>query len=395
MNKLKNKKILVCITGSIAAYKSCEFIRIIRKMGMHVQVVMSAAAQEFIGKATLAALSNNEVMYTQFSDNPEAGLKHVEFAIDYDAIVVIPATANILCKAANGVSDDLVSTCLSICNQPTIYAPAMNFRMWQNKSTIDAVDKLREMGKVVMNPEEGKLASLHKGEGRLPQINNIVNELRELFKIQLPLKNKKVTITAGPTKESIDPIRYLSNRSSGKMGYAIAQTCRDLGAEVTLISGPVSIGEIISVNTHKIESADEMLKVLSQNLDTDYIFMCAAVSDYKIKKTSNHKIKRSNKGLTLELTTNPDIIKSISTKTKAKKIAFALETDHGKENAMKKLKEKNVDYIVLNYANEKGAGFDSNTNHIYIYNKNGKECEFKKDTKERIAKKLVNHIINE
>ena len=395
MNKLKNKKILVCITGSIAAYKSCEFIRIIRKMGMYVQVVMSAAAQEFIGKATLAALSNNEVMYTQFSDNPEAGLKHVEFAIDYDAIVVIPATANILCKAANGVADDLVSTCLSICNQPTIYAPAMNFRMWQNKSTIDAVDKLREMGKVVMNPEEGKLASLHKGEGRLPQINNIVNELQELFKIQLPLKNKKVTITAGPTKESIDPIRYLSNRSSGKMGYAIAQTCRDLGAEVTLISGPVSIDEIVSVNTHKIESADEMLRVLNENLDTDYIFMCAAVSDYKIKKIKNHKIKRSNKGLTLELTTNPDIIKSIGTKTKAKKIAFALETDHGKENAIKKLKEKNVDYIVLNYANEKGAGFDSNTNHIYVYNKNGKECEFKKDTKERIAKKLVNHIINE
>ena len=260
MNKLKNKKILVCITGSIAAYKSCEFIRIIRKMGMHVQVVMSAAAQKFIGKATLAALSNNEVMYTQVSDNPKAGLKHVEFAIDYDVIVVIPATANILCKASNGVADDLVSTCLSICNQPTIYAPAMNFRMWQNKSTIDAVDKLREMGKVVVNPEEGKLASLHKGEGRLPQINNIVNELRELFKIQLPLKNKKVTITAGPTKESIDPIRYLSNRSSGKMGYAIAQTCRDLGAEVTLISGPVSIGEIISVNTHKIESADDMIK---------------------------------------------------------------------------------------------------------------------------------------
>ena len=340
MNKLKNKKILVCITGSIAAYKACEFIRIIRKLEMHVQVVMSSAAQEFIGKATLAALSNNEVMCSQFSDNPEAGLKHVEFAIEYDAIVVVPATANILCKAANGVADDLVSTCLSICNQPTIYAPAMNFRMWQNKSTIDAVDKLREMGKIIMNPGEGKLASLHKGEGRLPKINDIVNELMELFKIKLPMKNKKVTITAGATRESIDPVRYLSNRSSGKMGYAIAKACRNFGAEVTLISGPVSLEDITSVNTYKIESADEMLRTLNNHLNTDYIFMCAAISDYRVKRVDNKKIKHSNKGLILELITNPDIIKSISAKTKAKKIAFALETDHGEENALKKLKDE-------------------------------------------------------
>ena len=391
---MKNKSLLIIVTGSIAAYKACEVVRLLRKEGANVQVMMTKSAQEFVGKTTFAALTNHEVITEMFSDTPKAGLEHIEMAIDLDAIVVIPATANIICKAANGVADEVVSTTLSVCEQPTLFAPAMNNRMWQNPATMEAVENLRERSKIVLDPEEGQLASLHEGEGRLPDIGVIMNGIRDLFKLPLPLKGKKVLVTAGPTREAIDPVRFISNRSSGKMGYALAEKARDMGAEVTLVSGPVSIPPVHEALMIKVENAVEMEnEVLQFSRSADFIFMTAAVADYTPAKPADLKIKRKTEKMTLPLNPAPDILKSINGKTNAVIIAFALETHDGENEAQRKMKEKETDFMVLNYANEKGAGFDSSTNRVTIFSKNGGKIELKKDRKDRIAQKIIDFVL--
>ena len=396
MNILKNKNILICITGSIAAYKACDIIRILRKEGAQIQIVISKAAQEFIGVTTLAALSNNKVITELFPKKPNGGLEHIDLAFDIDLIVIAPATANILCKVGNGIADDLVSTTLCVCEQVQIFAPAMNYRMWQNKATMEAVQKLRQQQKIVLTPEDGQLASLHSGEGRLPSIDNIINEIRKAFKQPLLLENKKILVTAGPTREPIDPVRFISNRSSGKMGFAIAKIARDYGGEVDLVSGPVNIPPISQINTIDVETTIEMKQQIDKLLETnnyDYIFMVAAVSDYYIKNEKNKKIKSSQDLLKLKLHKNPDILKGISNKSNAKIIGFALETHNGEKEALKKLSNKNLDYIVLNFANEKDSGFEVNTNHVFLYSKNGNKIEFPLDRKDRIAKLIIENIL--
>ena len=395
---LKNKNLLICVTGSIAAYKTCEVIRLLRKEDVNVHVMMTNSAQKFVGKASFSALTNNEVITDVFPNTPKSGLEHIKMAMDLDAIVVVPATANMLCKAANGVADDIISTNLSVCEQPTLFAPAMNFRMWQNPATMDAVEKLRERGQFVMDPETGKLASLHEGEGRLPKIDKIMNAIRGLFSNELPLIGKKVLVSAGPTREAIDPVRYISNRSSGKMGYALAEVARDLGAKVTLVSGPVALPQIPEVEMVMVESAVEMLSSLENSLDeqdADYLIMTAAVADYQPANPSNKKLKRKKTTTTLDLTLNPapDILKIINSQTKATIIAFALETQNGITEAKRKMDDKGADFIVLNYANEVGAGFESNTNRVQIFSKTGDEKELKKDRKDRIAKRIFDFIL--
>jgi len=392
---MKNKNILIIVTGSIAAYKACEVVRLLRKEGANVQVMMSKSALEFVGRATFAALTDHEVITELFPDTPKAGLEHIEMAIELDAIVVVPATANTICKAANGMADDVVSTTLSVCEQPTLFAPAMNFRMWQNPATMEAVEKLRKNGSIVLDPEEGQLASLHEGEGRLPEVSVIMNGIRTLFEIPLPLKGKKVLVTAGPTREAIDPVRFISNRSSGKMGYALAETTRDLGAEVKLISGPVSLPPIPEVEMAYIETAEEMANSVQSNCeDADYLFMVAAVADYSPTDPSDKKIKRSSENKSIELKPGLDILKSIKGKAKGKVIAFALETHDGESEAQRKLVEKGADFIILNYAKEKGAGFESSTNRVTIFSKSGNQIELKKDRKDRIAKKIIEYVLN-
>ena len=395
MNKLENKNILLCITGSIAAYKACEVIRLLRKENAHVQIMLSHAAEKFIGVATLAALSNNKVITSLFPKFPKGGLEHVNLAFEIDLVLVLPATANILCKSANGIADDLISTTLSICEQPTIFVPAMNYKMWQNTATIKAVKELRKREKIIIDPEEGKLASLHSGEGRLANLNKIMNTIRKIFKSNLLLEKKRVLVTAGPTREAMDPIRFISNRSSGKMGFSIAKAAKNMGAEVTLVSGPVNLEDPSQIELHKIESANEMLEklltLISKN-DFDYIFMSAAVADY-CTKPAQQKIKRTNKMIKLELYKIPDILKLITKKTKATVIGFALETQNGEKEAIRKLQNKGIDFIILNYANEKNAGFDVNTNHVYIYDKANNKIELPLDRKDRIAKKIIEHII--
>jgi len=392
---MKNKNILIAVTGSIAAYKACEVVRLLRKEGAKVQVMMSKSALEFVGKATFAALTNNEVITEIFSDTPKAGLEHIEMATELDAIVVVPATANTICKVANGVADDVVSTTLSVCEQPTLFAPAMNFRMWQNPATIEAVEKLRKNGSIVLDPEEGQLASLHEGEGRLPEINDIMNGIRSLFEIPLPLLGKQILVTAGPTREAIDPVRFISNRSSGKMGYALAKVARNMGAQVTLISGPVSLSPIPEVEMVNVESTEEMAIAVKNNCgDADYLFMVAAVADYSPANPSDKKIKRNSENKSIILKPALDILKSIRGKTKGKVIAFALETHNGESEAQRKLVEKGADFMVLNYANEKGAGFETSTNRVTIFSKAGNQIELKKDRKDRIAKKIIEYILN-
>ena len=396
INPLKNKKILICITGSIAAYKTCELIRILKKQEAQVTVMMSKSAEKFVGKATFAALTNNEVISDLFPDSPKAGLEHIELSFDLDLIIIMPATANILSKTANGIADDIVSTTLSVCEQPTIFAPAMNYKMWQNPSVMESVEKLKSMNKIIIDPEKGYLASLHEGEGRLASIDTIMNTIRDTLDIKQPLLNKNIIVTAGPTLEPIDPVRFLSNHSSGKMGYALADAACNLGANVTLISGPVHLKSHPEAQLINITTATELLQSF-ENIDLkkiDYIFMCAAVADYGPIKKEETKIKKETTKLNLELKENPDIIKTISNKTNATIIAFALETNQGISNAKNKLKNKNADFIVLNYANEKGAGFNSNTNHVYIYGKNGSEIELKKDRKDRIAHQIIDWVIS-
>jgi len=396
INSLKNKNILICVTGSIAAYKTCEIIRILKKQGSNVKVMMTKSAEKFVGKSTFAALSNNEVITDLFPDTPKAGLEHIELSFELDLVLVMPATANILSKVANGIADDVVSTTLCVCEQTTIFAPAMNYKMWQNKSVIESVDKLISMDKRIVNPESGYLASLHEGEGRLANVNTIINEIKDVFKIRLPLKNKNIIITAGPTLEPIDPVRFISNHSSGKMGYAIVDAVCNKGGNVTLLSGPVNLKPHPEANVINIKTASDLL-VEFEKMDlknVDYIFMCAAVVDYTPTKKYDKKIKRDKSSFVIDLKENPDIIKTISEKTNATIIVFALETNDGFINAKNKLKNKNADYVVLNYANKKGQGFNSNTNHVYIFDKNGIEIELRKDRKDRIAEKIVDLVIN-
>ena len=389
LSQIKNKNILICVTGSIAAFKACEIIRLLRKQEVNVQVMMSNSAEKFIGKATFSALSNNEVITNLFPDSPKSGLEHIELSLNLDLVLVLPATANILSKVAKGIADEVVSTTLSVCEQPTIFAPAMNYKMWQNKAVMESVEKLKSMNKIVLNPETGQLASLHEGEGRLPKISVIMNKIKEVLSIKLPYENKKILITAGPTIEPIDPVRFISNHSSGKMGYALTNSACNKGAEVSLITGPVHLSPHPEAEVHNINTSSEMLKCLNElNLkEFDFIFMVAAVSDYTPINEKKQKIKRKD-NLNIKCEPVPDIIKTIAPKTNAKIITFALETEHGKENALKKMKNKNADFVILNYANEEGAGFNSNTNHVYIYSKNGNNIELKKDRKDRIADKI-------
>ena len=390
MDNLKDKKILLCVTGSIAAFKACEFIRLLRKQGCNVKVVMSNSAQDFIGKLSLAALSDNEVL----TESNQSGLEHVKFAIEFDAVVILPATANILCKAGSGIADDIISTVLSICEQPKLFAPAMNFRMWQSKATQQAVEKLKDQNCIIMQPEEGALASLHKGEGRLPDLHEVINELRQILHIKTPLKNKKILISAGPTRENIDPVRFISNRSSGKMGYAIAEEARNMGANVQLVSGPVSLENPSEVNVIHVETGQQMHDEMSKHLDSDIIVMCAAVSDYKVEDIASEKIKSAKSSISLDLHPTTDIIKSLAKNTQATIVAFALETSNGKKNALKKLKDKGADVIVLNHPSEDGCGIDSNFNKVSILSRDNNSYEISKNRKDRVAKQILKFVIN-
>jgi len=397
MSVLKGKKVLLGITGGIAAFKTAALVRLFVKAGVEVKVVMTPAAKEFITPLTLSTLSKNEV-YSSFTDEEDENAtwnNHVELGLWADFMLIAPATASTLSKMASGNSDNfLLATYLSA-KCLVFFAPAMDLDMYKHPSTKNSFQKLQEYDNIMIPAGDGELASGLHGEGRMAEPEEIVQFIENHFSKDLPLKGKKILITAGPTYEAIDPVRFIGNHSSGKMGYEIADAACKLGAEVTLISGPTHLNiNGGNINLIRVTSTREMYEAAHSNfVNSDVFIAAAAVADYKPKMVADQKIKKNDESLTLELTKTEDILASLGErKTKQKLVGFALETNNEVENARKKLKKKNLDFIVLNSLNDKGAGFKSDTNKVsVIYPDRKKDFELK--SKKEVAADILKEII--
>ena len=399
MSILSGKKILLGISGGIAAYKSAILVRLFIKSGTEVKVVMTPDAKEFITPLTLSTLSKNPV-HSSFTseDEDETWNNHVELGMWADLIIVCPATANTLSKMANGNCDNLLIAVYLSAKCPVYFAPAMDLDMYKHQSTKDSIAKLEKNGNILIPVESGELASGLVGEGRLAEPESIISFIEADIMKSLPLRGKKILVTAGPTYEAIDPVRYISNHSSGRMGYEIAKKAVELGAKVFLVSGP-SNQEISnhSIDLLKVVTSQEMhAEVLNHFNDVDVVIMAAAVSDFKPKDFSNKKIKKGNIQPKIELEKTKDILLELG---KLKKnqflVGFALENENEVENSIKKLKDKNLDLIVLNSLNDKGAGFGTETNKITIINKKEEKTNFDLKDKSEVAEDILNHIMTQ
>lgn len=395
MSVLQDKHILLGVTGGIAAYKAAFLVRLFVKSGAQVKVVMTPDAEDFVTPLTLSTLSKNQVL-SSFTDSEKTWNNHVELAEWADIMCIAPATANTLSKMVSGKSDNLLlATYLSI-KCPIYVAPAMDLDMYNHHTTRDNIEALIKNKHYIIEPESGELASGLQGKGRLCEPENIVKIISEHFHSQMPLFGKKVLITAGPTYEAIDPVRFIGNHSSGKMGYELAKTALSLGAEVVLISGPTHLRlSHTNLNLIFVKTADEMYEqALKHFQEVDILIAAAAVSDYKPKIVHDQKIKKTQDDLTLELVKNPDILKTLGEKkTHQLLVGFALETDDEIKHARGKLIKKNLDFIVLNSLNDKGAGFKKDTNKISIITKNNIK---RFDTKEKaeVAQDIFKEILN-
>lgn len=392
---LKDKNILIGVSASIAAYKIAELTRLFIKIGANVKVVMSKEACNFITPLTLSTLSKNPVMVEYF--NPETGEwnNHVELALWADIFLIAPATANTMAKITNGICDNLLCAVYLSAKCPVYIAPAMDLDMWKHDSTQQNITQLQKRENIIIPPEKGELASGLNGEGRLAEPEAIIKFIENNILSKQPLKGKNILITAGPTQEQIDPVRYISNHSSGKMGYAIAETCISLGATVTLISGPTSLSINKSIKKINVLSADDMYNAVHENFQLcDICIMAAAIADYKIKDIATKKIKKLTDVLTLNLVKTKDILKSLGeVKTEQQiLIGFALETDNEEANATKKLKDKNLDLIILNSLNDEEAGFQSDKNKITIIDKKLNKTSFNLKDKKEVAIDICQYI---
>jgi phosphopantothenoylcysteine decarboxylase/phosphopantothenate--cysteine ligase len=400
---MKGKKILIGITGGIAAYKVPQLIRDLRRSGAEVRVVMTEPAKEFVTPLTLSTVSGNDVIVGTFpkSDGSvmKAGTWHIDLAQEMDCMLIAPATANTLAKIAGGIADNAVITLALAMRGPVVLSPSMDSDMLLREATQENMRILRERGYVVLPPGEGELASGLKGPGRLPDLPVIQQAIQDVLnRTACDLKGKKVLITAGPTYEAIDPVRFISNRSTGTMGFALANAAAQRGAEVTLIAGPVSRSTPRHVKRIDVETAAEMQREIKKSHKTyNIIIMAAAVSDFRPVDFSKQKIKKEylkEDGLVIKLKKNPDILAEIGTqKGKSILIGFALETQHGIVNAKKKLRQKNLDLIVLNNPLQKGAGFGTDTNIVTIISRSGKVERLKKMSKFDTAHEILNRIV--
>lgn len=394
---LKGKHIIVGITGGIAAFKIATLVRLLIKRGAEVQVVMTPNAKEFITPVTLSALTGKPVVSEFFTANTGEWHSHVDLGLWADALVIAPATASTIGKMANGIADNMLVTTYLSAKAPVFIAPAMDLDMMAHPSTVRNIELLRSYGNHIIEPAEGELASHLIGKGRMEEPENIVKVLEEFFSSSRPLSGKKVLVTAGPTYERIDPVRFIGNFSTGKMGYALADAAARAGAEVTVISGPVSVSPSErSVKVIGVESACQMAKECERLFpETDIAIMCAAVADYAPAEFHETKMKRESRDtVTLELKRNPDIAATLGSmkKMNQKLVGFALETDHEDENALKKLHSKNLDMIVLNSLAVPGAGFATDTNKVTVFKTDSSKIELplmsKKDTAENIIRLL-------
>jgi phosphopantothenoylcysteine decarboxylase/phosphopantothenate--cysteine ligase len=390
---LKGKKIVLGITGGIAAYKAAELTRALIKEGAQVRVIMTKNATEFISPLTLQTLSNN-IVYTEIYSPPEQyDMAHIALAEFADAFVIAPATGNIIGKIASGIADDLLSTTIMAAVKPTLICPAMNDKMLANPIVQENINKLKNYKYIIMESGVGELACKTKGAGRLPEIPEIVEEIERLLTPQ-NLAGEKILITAGPTEEPLDPVRFITNLSSGKMGYALAKVARRHGAQVTLITGPTNLSLPSVENIIKVRTAQEMHKAVIDNYKkSTVIIKAAAVADYRPKIFVKEKIKKDNKPRAIELERNPDIIAEIGqNKKNIVLVGFAMETKNLLANAREKLKKKNMDLIVANSLREEGAGFQTDTNKITIIDREGDVQSLPVMTKIEAAEKILEKV---
>ena len=396
------KNILVGVTGGIAAYKSAGIVSLLKKKGYNVKVVMTENATKIIGPLTLETLSRNRIYVDMWDSNPHYEVEHISLADWADIVLIAPATYNIIGKVANGIADDMPTTILAAVSvrKPVFFALAMNVNMYENPILKENIDKLKSFGYRFIDAEEGLLACNYSAKGRMSEPEDIVDEIErysifsKIENFDTALKGKKILITSGRTKENIDPVRYLSNNSSGKMGYSLAQAAADLGAEVTLISGPTDLKVPNGLkNFISVESALEMYEKVDEYFkNTDIFIACAAVADYRPKEYKNEKIKKSDSNLVIELIRNPDILLEMSKKKeKQLLIGFAAETNDIRENALKKLEKKNLDIIVANNASVMG----SDENVIEIIKKDRTSVEISQKSKIELAYDILNEVICE
>ena len=391
---LKGKKILIGITGSIAAYKIPLLVRLLIKEGAEVKVIMTAASRNFVSPLTLSTLSKNNVL-TDLSEN-DSWANHVMLGRWADMMLIAPLSCNTLAKMANGLCDNLLMAVYLSATCPVVMAPAMDEDMWLHTSTKDNLQKVVSYGNIIIPVESGELASGLTGEGRMAEPETILQWLNNFFLTSQQLKGKKALVTAGPTYEAIDPVRFIGNHSSGKMGVAIAKELANRGAVVTLVLGPSSLMPPANIKTVRVRSAKDMLDAcIAEFATTDITVMSAAVADYTPVTVADEKIKKQADVFSVELTKTKDILKQLGEIKNDNQllVGFALETNNEKAYAIKKLEEKNADMIVLNSLNDTGAGFGYDTNKITIFDRTGKEYPFDTKTKQEVAVDIVNTII--
>ena len=392
---LKGKKIVVGITGGIAAYKAAEFVRLLVKEEVRVHVVMTENAQKFIAPLTFQTLSGNPVVSDPFALLEDAQIGHIALADLAELVVILPATANIIGKIAHGIADDFLSTMVMATKAPVLFVPSMNVNMWENKALQKNIQTLLEMGYHLLEPGEGELACHWYGKGRLPEQNEVVEKMEDILSTK-DLKGEQILVTGGPTQEPIDPVRFITNHSSGKMGYALAKMARRRGAEVILITGPTSLPlPRKDIQFLPVRSAEEMRKAVFTHLEgSSVVIKAAAVSDYRPKVISEKKIKKGESETTLTLERTKDILEELG-KKKGNRIliGFAAETEDLIANAKKKLKEKALDFIVVNDVTQPGAGFSSDTNQVKIIDPSGQVKDLPLMTKEEVSQWILDEVV--
>ena len=397
MKNLNGKKVLLIICGGIAAYKSLEVIRLLRKNGSSVKTILTNNAKNFITPLSVASLSQEKVYTDLFNSDNESEMDHISLSRWSDLILIAPATANTISKISFGLSDDLASTVVFASDKKIFIAPAMNVRMWEHQSNKENLKKLIDFGHEIIGPETGEMACGEYGMGKMSEPVTIINHINNYFKKLENNKKFKALVTAGPTHEYIDPVRFISNKSSGKQGYEIARSLSENGFDTTLISGPTNLNQIKGVNLIKVKSADEMLEATLNNLPTDVAIFSAAVADFKVKNKEKEKIKK-NKISELSLEKNTDILGHISNHNSLRPklvVGFAAETNSLKNNSLKKLSEKNCDWIIANDISKNDIGFESDFNKVSIFYKNNSEENLPKMRKSSLANEIVNRIISQ
>ncbi len=395
MNSLLNKKILVVICGGISAYKSLELIRGLKKKQVEIKTIITKSAKEFVTPLSITSLSQGKVYDDLFNSESESEMDHISLSRWADLIIVVPATANTISKLSNGLSDDLASTVLLASNKKIFIVPAMNVRMWDHPSNKKNIIKLREYGYSLIGPEIGDMACGEYGEGKMTEPSDILFHIENYLSNIQKNKKYKALVTAGPTREYLDPVRYLTNKSSGKQGYEIAKTFRDKGFETTLISGKTNLNPLEDIKFIEVETADEMLKKTIENLPVDVAVFSAAVCDYKFKKYNKEKIKK-NAEQNFSMIKNTDILSYVSKHNSLRPkltVGFAAETENLDLNAKDKLSSKNCDWIIANNVSGNEIGFDSEYNEVKIFYKNNKNEILKKMNKSLIAENIVERVI--